>query len=246
MTHKDIYTKFMIEYDKANVTTSYPSLTDYEIATILDKAYLALIAQKLTGNNNRRSSFESDIKSIEDLRPLINTTLSTEDSSSNYILKGVQNAIKYNLPNDMLYYLSSTIQLYRNVSSDDTYVTRMLPVLLISHDDAPKYYYTSINMPWIKNPVCYLENNNIVVLYDLYEVQKYKNNGTRQLNVTYIKKPSKFVISLNTSPDFSETTSFELSDSMAEEMINLAIVMTLEIVESSRLSTKVQTKQLES
>jgi len=43
----------MIEYDKANVTSSYPSLTQKEIATVLDKAYLALIAQKLTGNNSR-------------------------------------------------------------------------------------------------------------------------------------------------------------------------------------------------
>ena len=71
MTHSDIYTKFMIEYDKANITSSYPSLTKYEIATILDKAYLALIAQKYTGNNPRRSAFESDMKAIEDLQPLI-------------------------------------------------------------------------------------------------------------------------------------------------------------------------------
>lgn len=47
MTHSDIYTKFMIEYDKANITSSYPSLTKYEIATILDKAYLAIIAQNI-------------------------------------------------------------------------------------------------------------------------------------------------------------------------------------------------------
>jgi len=44
MKHSDIRTKFLIEYDKANITSSYPSLTDYEIATLLDKAYLALIA----------------------------------------------------------------------------------------------------------------------------------------------------------------------------------------------------------
>ena len=53
MTHSDIYTKFMIEYDKANITSSYPSLTIYEVATLLDKATLALIAQKVTGNNPR-------------------------------------------------------------------------------------------------------------------------------------------------------------------------------------------------
>ena len=71
MTHKDIYIKFMIEYDKANVTSSYPSLTEYEVATVLDKAYNALIAQKVTGNNFRRTPLEADLKSIEDLSPLI-------------------------------------------------------------------------------------------------------------------------------------------------------------------------------
>lgn len=73
MTHKDIYTKFMIEYDKADITSSYPSLTEYEVATLLDKSYLALIAQKLTGNNVRQVGFEGDNKAIEDVRPLINT-----------------------------------------------------------------------------------------------------------------------------------------------------------------------------
>ena len=73
MTHKDIYTKFMIEYDKAGASTSYPSLTEYEVATVLDKAYNALIAQKVTGNNVRRSTVESDIKSIADLGPLTKT-----------------------------------------------------------------------------------------------------------------------------------------------------------------------------
>ena len=67
LTHKDIYVKFMIEYDKVNVTSSYPSLTEYEVATILDKAYNALIAQKVTGNNIRKAPFEADIKAISDL-----------------------------------------------------------------------------------------------------------------------------------------------------------------------------------
>jgi len=44
MTHNDILKKFMIEYDKADITSSYPSLTKTEKATLLNKAYLALIA----------------------------------------------------------------------------------------------------------------------------------------------------------------------------------------------------------
>lgn len=245
MTHNDIYTKYMIEYDKANIATSYPSLTDYEIATVLDKAYLALIAQKLIGNNTRRSAFESDIKAVEDLRPLVITTMVVQDTTTNYVLKGVQNALKYTIPNNLLYYISSTIQLYQSTSSDDTFVKRILPVDLIQHEIAPKYYATSINLPWIKEPVCYIEGTNIVVLYDLYEVQKHNSNGSNELDVTYVKKPNLFVLP-NGGTDFLSNTNFELSDTMAEELINLAIVMSLEIVESARLNAKLQTKQLES
>lgn len=45
--------------------------------------------------------------------------------------------------------------------------------------------------------------------------------------------------------NFSNTVEFELSDSMAEELINLAIAMALENVESTRLSTKLNTRGLE-
>jgi hypothetical protein len=102
MKYDDIKTKFLIEYDKANVTSSYPSLTDYEIATILDKAYLAIIAQKLTGNQ-QRSSFEQDIKAIEDIRPLLKTI----ELSNSTMDTEVQNRVSFSLSSieDFLYYI---------------------------------------------------------------------------------------------------------------------------------------------
>lgn len=45
--------------------------------------------------------------------------------------------------------------------------------------------------------------------------------------------------------DFGNTP-FELSDTMAEELINLAIIMAGEIVESPRQQTKLQQRPLES
>jgi len=106
MTHKDIYTKFMIEYDKANVTSSYPSLTEYEVATLLDKAYLALIAQKVTGNNPRRAPFEADNKAIADIEPLIahaDPNLFNNDHSP------AINVTQYNLPDDYMYFIQSQL-----------------------------------------------------------------------------------------------------------------------------------------
>lgn len=44
--------------------------------------------------------------------------------------------------------------------------------------------------------------------------------------------------------DFTDTTQFELSDSMAEELVDLAILMALENVESQRVKTKQSTLTL--
>ena len=119
MSHKDIYTKFMIEYDKANVLSSYPSLTEYEVATFLDKAYNALIAQKVTGNNSRLMGLETDVKVIEDLSPLIVTVelqlhrnQDAADSSVNLYSKNIMYA---NLPRangygGYLYFISAALK----------------------------------------------------------------------------------------------------------------------------------------
>lgn len=101
MKHSDIITKFKIEYDKAEYASSYPSLTEYEIATILDKAYLALIAQKLTGNNPRQAPFEADTKAIEDVRPLI----VREDVDGDQQYATCANDCVYILPDKFLYYV---------------------------------------------------------------------------------------------------------------------------------------------
>lgn len=223
MTYKDIHKKYMIEYDKENVTSSYPSLTTYEIATILDKAYLALIAQKLTGNQ-QRVPFEGDIKAIEDVRNLI---ASKKISKSNTTLP-IDNAVIYKL-SDILYFLTALVLI------DGKLVTTNL----VNHEIAKNFMHTATNRPWIKNSVCYIEGDNIIVLYDDYS---HKNVGDLQL--TYIKQPDKFVDHIN-GKTFDDTQ-FELNDTMVEELISLAIIMSLETVESPRLQTKLNTKALES
>lgn len=223
MTYKDIHKKYMIEYDKENVTSSYPSLTTYEIATILDKAYLALIAQKLTGNQ-QRVPFEGDIKAIEDVRNLI---ASKKISKSNATLP-IDNAVIYKL-SDILYFLTALVLI------DGKLVTTNL----VNHEIAKNFMHTATNRPWIKNSVCYIEGDNLIVLYDDYS---HKNVGDLQL--TYIKQPDKFVDHI-IGKTFDDTQ-FALNDTMVEELISLAIIMSLETVESPRLQTKLNTKALES
>lgn len=242
MTHSDIYTKFMIEYDKANITSSYPSLTKYEVATILDKAYLALIAQKYTGNNPRKSAFESDMKATEDLQPLINkfTAIGSLSGDNSYTFT------THTIDNLILYIIDGEIEIKGSITSHDDIDHQYENIVFVSHDIAKKFRATKTNLPWVEQPVGCIENNNVVIYVDPMDVQY---NGTQsKAEFTYIKRPAKFAVGQGlsvTDYDFGQTE-FELSDSMAEELINLAIIMSTEIVESSRLATKANTRPLES
>lgn len=280
MTYGDIYTKFLIEYDKENITSSYPSLTPYEIATILDKAYLALIAQKVTGNNPRRAAFEADTKAIEDLRPLIKVFINTDETThvevgikpimtnetpTNHVKVSINasNMISYNLEDisDFLYYVQSTIKVYRSdPHTASNYNTQ--PVTLISHNDAQKFIQSSVNRPWIKTPIAFLEDKKLNVLIDNLGITPAGNITSTttladrydDLYVTYIKRPWQFV-SDGTGPEETplesdevrfNNTEFELNDSMAEELIHLALVMALETTQSPQINTTIQTRALES
>lgn len=239
MTHSDIYTKFMIEYDKANITSSYPSLTKYEIATLLDKAYLAIIAQKLTGNNARNVGLEGDNKAIEDIRPLIVTS---KINIVHDVITLASNEYTYSLKTlyDYLYYIKGSLDIIMYTNSIDDKKHINVPVDLVTHEDADNFRSTEHNLPWMKRPVCFIENDNIHVLIDPY---KYKKNpGTLKFNITYVKQPRKFV-----KEDLFDDTIFELNDSMAEELINLTLIFATEITESQvRYTSKTQTLPLES
>lgn len=242
MTHSDIYTKFMIEYDKANITSSYPSLTKYEVATILDKAYLALIAQKYTGNNPRKSAFESDMKATEDLQPLINkfTAIGSLSGDNSYTFN------THTIDNLVLYIIDGQIEIKGSITSHDKKDHQYENIVFVSHDVAKKFRATKTNLPWVEQPIGCIENNNVIIYIDPMDVQY--NGAQSKAEFAYIKRPAKFAVGQGFSAsdyDFGNTK-FELSDSMAEELINLAIIMSTEIVESSRLTTKANTRPLES
>ena len=255
----------MIEYDKANVTQSYPSLTKYEVATLLDKAYLALIGQKVTGNNYRKAGFETDIKSVTDLAPLVVTATSIDATTEEYedtdiglyptsekYLRGMGGKIAKNLaigvlPKDFLYFVNSVI----TTTGNKAHIAK-----LVSHQMAEDFFETSVNIPWIKGVVVFIdkvltpdiENGKQDAMIIVYDRHNYEENtdvlqNVTSVSLTYVKKPNKFVG--EDAADFSDTTEFECNDSMAEELITLAISFALENVESQRFNTNLAVRRLE-
>ncbi len=250
MTHKDIYTKFMIEYDKANVTSSYPSLTEYEVATVLDKAYNALIAQKITGNNIRRTVFETDVKAIADLEPLVaRADINMEQDTD------VTNALKGALPSNLLYFIQAYMTQQVSGTPMDGVQKRDLPVILVSHEIATKFFASAYNLPWIKIPVCYIENGNLHVVHD--PINPPFTGPNMDCDIVYIKQPNTFAKDLQNPQsgwvsyfDWSGNTvpaayQFECNSTVAEELISLAVAFALENVESQRLNAKLNMRGLE-
>ena len=201
MTHEDIYTKFMIEYDKANVTSSYPSLTEYEVATVLDKAYHALIAQKVTGNNIRRVAFEQDLKAIEDVSPLIKRVTVTSPTRIQTESGIAPNVKSIKLEGDHLYFISCYLKYTMPDTPMDGVTERMVPAVLMSHQQATKFYSTAYNLPWIKTPVAYIEDDKLFVVYDPINSPKIENDKFVSPEIVYIKTPNKFVKDLQNGAD---------------------------------------------
>lgn len=230
MTYQDIITKFLIEYDKMITTASYPSLTTYEICTVLDKAYLAIISNKLTGINPRKAQFESDNKSIEDIRPLLKRQQFSKQTYEFGQSGNADNEIIYGISqNDWMYYIEAMVYIK----------TRLTPVQLVSHLDSQKFKCSIVNKPWMEIPVVYIEGSDLHLLFDVY---KYKKSDIGDVFCTYIKKPVKFVDNINNLSNVN----FESNDNVVEEIINMAIIMSAEITESPRMQTKLSINQIES
>ena len=238
MTYNDIYKKFLIEYDKADVSSSYPSLTEKEIAAILDKAMYALIAQKVTGNNPRKVALDMDSKAMSDIAPLI------KYFDTNYLASGDSESLA-TANNELLFkfgdtgtprYLLDGIIEYND--SDKEVVN--LTTSLISD----KFKETIHNKPWIKQPIMYIQSSNlndgdkvIHVFVDSRHIDK--ENLNPQLYIRGLYMPSEFTVNQNSDEIFL------LSDTVCEELINLAVIFACRNVQDPRLTTVVQTKSLE-
>ena len=154
-----------------------------------------------------------------------------------------------------MYYVSA-IASYKN-GDDENAITSNENIDLVSHETAKNFYASETNIPWIKHPKMVIENDIFKVLVDPIkhsnvistfvgssnDINKLKQNLDKfKVLLRYIKTPIKFVDNLTELSDVAA----EINDSMCEELINLAIIMAAETVESSRLATKVQTRPIES
>lgn len=216
MTTSELHQLFKVELDKQNVITSYPNFLPEEIDIFLNKAYLATINRKVTGNNATQIPFQGDSKSISELNPLIKVTALTSPTA----VTTVANCYKFSLPNDFLYYITSIASFAPSGTAE---------VKVVTHQEAKNASYTDVNKPWLPVPVGVLQDKSFQIYFD-----KLTYTSPSTLNLTYIFRPS--VIDFGTTP----SANIEVNDSFVYEIISLAVYYALENIQSVRQQSKIQ------
>lgn len=222
MTRTELHIAFKTAIDKNAPSVAFggsPAFLPEEIDYWLNQGLYQEINTKFTGNNTLKTAFEGNTKRIHDLEGLIRT-----DKNIEIITEADVNrfyVLNLNSGNRM-FFIDAV------VNSGD----KKANVVLVDHATAQRFRKTYNNDPWIETPVGVIEDNTLYVYYDMHAMSP----GT--IDITYIKTPTRI-------EDLPPAGMDEIPEYMQYEVVNRAVELALEDIESKRVQTKVQLNQLD-
>lgn len=198
-----------------------PAFLPEEIDYWLNQALYQEINTKFTGNNSSKIAFEGSIKRTHDLENLIDTD--NNISATKEI--GINRCFITNLFSGNRMFFIDAVLNFSNKKAN---------VQLVSHEVAQKFRKTHNNNPWIETPVGVIQNNTLYIYYDAISMQ----SESYSVDITYVKFPTKV-------EDLPAEGMNEIPEYMQFEVVNRAVELALEDIESKRVQTKVQLNQLD-
>lgn len=231
MTITEAHIEFRQSLDKLN-SSSYPDFETEQVDYFLNDAYLRFVKTRYSGNNILKESFESVQKRIDDLRMLVKTEF----------CQITTNSIEENE------YLASLTNLYtteaRNISSTNKYMLYLRgnvkvnstrcgsgykSIDIIKQDEIDIVKTHPFRKSTYHEPVGYFIGDKISIMTDgTFTVDNFK--------LTYLKYPTPVSLGSNIT--------FETAEHTHKEIVELAVYLALENVESPRQQTKVQTNSI--
>ena len=219
MTVAEQHVAFKVGFDKTD-SSNYPGFEPEEIDLFINLAQDRLVKTRYGGNNLYRTSFEQSQKRTDDLRTIIKQTTLTPLSPTSLNKPGGQ---FFNLPNSVatndVYWFS--IQEEANVivtDCDGNTSTVKLPVKPITHDQYNKIIKDPFNKPDETELVRLVSEGAIEVISPVASLVS--------LVLRYVRKPQRI--------DVVNAVDCELPDHMHQEVVDVAVSLALENVESVR------------
>jgi len=225
MTVANMHTAVKLGLDKTS-GLDIPAYESEELDLWLNIAQDRFVKQRLFGNNYKQEGFEGSVKRVTDLHELVITEILTDKWDVG--IAGYPTAKRIDLTVD----LTATFMYYINSRSE---VTRTLPTitegyvdnLMIQHNEIPNFVTTGFNSPYFKNPVCWIEDDDLYVMYD--SLTTGYGDADHDIQITFIKEP----VTMNTVGPVA----CELADSTHQEIVDITVDLMIENIESARTQT---------
>ena len=145
----------------------------------------------------------------------------------------------FTLPEDFWLYVDSAIRIRKGEQEQNQRLE------LVAHEESKRFAYTSTNRPWIPEPKCIVKDNSICVFYDTDLVDEIE-----MLALTYVFMPTLFITQWSDSETEEDTrVSTEILypqlEPIVDEIINRAVLIALENIESPRSQTKAELNSIQ-
>ena len=237
ITREDLHIAFKVVMDKNSQSVAFggaPAFLDEEIDYWLNQALFQLVSTKFTGHNTLEQPFEGSVKRIQDLEKLVKT----DKGISATLDEGTNRLVISNLLNNSItgtgrmFFVNAVIHWTQPYNED---IIKRIPaatVQMIDHKIANKFLETYNNKPWIDTPVATIEDNSLQIYVD---TSLTKSPYT--VDITYVKYPTKV-------ENLGSEGLTEIPEYMRYELVNIAVQLALENIESRRVQTKSQLNTL--
>lgn len=215
MTAAEMHIAFKLGLDKVS-SLQAPNFLPEEISFLLNQAQDRFMKTRYQGNNVYRTGFEESQKRIDDLRTLIK-----DDTAAPTLVTGRTDVWKYSLPAD--YRFAIMLQCYTTTTSCGN---DWRPVRLVQHDDLSYLLYDPFNKPHHDYPMVAFQGTYIYIYSD----------GTftpTNFRLKYLKVPAQ----ITTSPTPPATGACELPEHTHQEIVDYAVSLAIEEIESRRYQT---------
>ena len=228
MTRDELHIAFKIEMDKNSQSVAYggcPAFLPEEVDYWLNKGYYDVLTTKFSGQNATQTAFEGSVKRIADLERLvktdINISVTLTEGTNQLVLNDLLNRKQNNT--GRMFFIQAILH----------WGTKSAVIELVSHEIARNFTKTYNNNPWIEKPVATLQDNSLIIYIDPIEM-----TGTFTVDVTYVKHPTL----ITDLP--SDTGLTEVPEYVQNEIVNKAVQLALDNIESQRIQTKSQLNTL--
>ncbi len=215
MTIAQMHTEFKVRYDKLDALL-LPNILPTEIDLLLNQAQDRFVKQRYGTTNTKKESFEETQKRTDDLKGITRNIVAAPLA---YATDNIDtNARFFTLPTDYWFIIQERVEI-TYTGCDNASVTELVEVRPIEHNEFSKV---------IKDPFKKPNNSKVLRLMENSRVELIANSTTTINNyrLRYIKEPVRMSL--------SSSVNCELSPHTHTEIVDIAVAIALEYVESKR------------